>query len=352
MLGLQECLQSCPQLGVCQRNERESLRSRHPTDSLPSPEYGVMKSACAWSVLFLCSLVANLAAQHIAAPPRKFKSAEECFAALQKATQSDPVDYATVVACQSPAMNNVQAGQIAFHLTRGAWSQVLPKKDVDPFLIKHDLGDVDIYEVLQIASSRNDIGELRGFNMIGSRITDKQAFLKGSAAWMKTYAEKFQEEEAKKPADEKPVLKLAKIETTGDTTQAEIVDKDGKPLGPVTFRLIDGSWVLGFPGKEPRVQVYTKAQREALVKLEQKGHIHEGKEENDFALEYSPSMLDEIGDDDMRLFQGLSFQAIRLDGTKVTDAGLQHLESQPALAEVSLGHHNVSKRSALSLVRH
>jgi hypothetical protein len=314
-----------------------------------------MKLLGFWTVTILLT-VGNLNAQEVKPAPAKFKSPEECFAALQKATASDPPDYAAVLACQSPAMSNVQAGQIAFHLTRGALFGVLPKKDVDSFLIKHDLADLDLFEVLQIASGTNGGGELKGFNMIGGRIVDKPAFLKGSAAWMKKYAEADKRPtDPKKPAadEPKPKLKLAKVETMGDTAMAVIVDEQGKELGKACFRLIAGSWVSGFPGKEPKLSPFTKEQREAIEKLNEKGNVRIGDEEDNYALEYSFSDIEQAGDDDLMLLKTLpTFKAIYLDGTQVTDAGLRHLDTQTALEALDLAGTKVTEAGILSLTRH
>ena len=289
-----------------------------------------------------------------ARPVPKFKTPDECFAAVKKINATEPIDYDSLFQCQSAAYTNVQTGQLAMHLTRGAFFKVLPKKEVDDFLIKHGLENIDIFEVLQIASSPGGMGELKAFNLIGSRVSSKAEFMKGSEPWMTTYAAKQTGVDPSKPAPRKPTLKMSKLTTMGDTAFAEIVDEKDATQGKACFRLINGSWVLGYPGAEPKATSLTKAQRDAIAKLNEIGEVRMGDPQDDLIpRRFNFTYSDKANDDHLVPMRELTtFKLIILSRGAITDAGLKHLDTQESLEALVIGDTKVTEAGVLSLRRH
>jgi HEAT repeat protein len=161
-----------------------------------------------------------------------YATPQACFAAMNEA--HDQKDFARYLSCVSTRVQNQQIGWLAYQLQREAADNPKTRARIVAIYEKHHLKGINVMELLQIHSMPSGKGTGYALDVVGSRVTDKAAFLAEADAIFSP------KENPAKPA-EKPALVEVKIE--GDFATAKIKTKDGKSY-PIFFRRIDQSWVI------------------------------------------------------------------------------------------------------------
>jgi DNA-directed RNA polymerase subunit RPC12/RpoP len=116
---------------------------------------------------------ARAASQPAATPG--FATPEACFAAYQKAIAAD--DAAATLECLSEEMVRMAAAQIAVELQRSAFMDPSAPPAANELLKQHQLDDLDIMGMLQIADSPSSEGPSSVFRTVGASIAEPEKFV-------------------------------------------------------------------------------------------------------------------------------------------------------------------------------
>lgn len=266
----------------------------------------------------------------------KYATPEECFKAFQAADKDE--DWRARWNCCTTANANIQVGNMAFQVEQIQIFREADRKSATTLLEKHNLGDIDIMGALQIADSPNGGGVERALNRVGAKVDQKAEFAKAASALIKQAAKAAgKDAEAAENPTRISDLKLGKVSISGDTASGQLQNDQGENVRKVSFRRIEGSWLLSLPGKEPKAPPFTPEQEAALQKLDKKWQIRIGSEDEGFPLQWMRPIHLDAGDDDLAPIAALTtLKEVSLEGTQITDKGLVHLKNLKSLEVVDL----------------
>ena len=198
-------------------------------------------------------------------PAGAYATPEACFAAMTEAREKK--DFARCLSCLSPKVQNQQVGWLAFQLQLAAGDNRKRRVQVLDIYEKHNLKGIDVMGLMQIHDMPRGKGAGYALDLVGSRVTDKAAFLAETDAV-------FSDKEKPQEQSEQPGLVDVKIE--GDVATANMQSKDGQKL-PVFFRRIDRSWLIvdGQEVASTGAETEAKDQRKDVAKKPPEKQLHD-----------------------------------------------------------------------------
>jgi hypothetical protein len=278
----------------------------------------------------------------------RYATPEGCFKDFQAAIKAN--DWQARLNCVTPAMANVEVGRLAYQVERLQVSGRAEKKAAAALLKEHELGDYDITGRVQLEDLPPGEGEERALNRIGVRVQRKAEFIQAAIALIRQAAKNAGKAAAPAHAVNPTSiseLQLGKVQVSSDTARGVLRNEKGEELGAVTFRKIDGTWLLSLSDSEPKVPSFTREQEAALEKLGEKWELEVGDQDEEFELVgLAPNDLNASDEDLAPIAQFTTLKRVDLTGTPVTDKGLAYLKDHQALEviDISAGFKTVASR--------